>query len=176
LIASRGILRNRMEWREPWRATLADRPPYRFGYAQLRSGLIWSLGLLALVAVSAISPGVEFGEVAGRAWLAFPFGFGLAFLASVIFWLFPGTVGSGPRGIVKDSGGAMLLIPWEAVSTFRIDTNENAKVLTVTTKDGVSHRLLMPVSFPSEQVLAEFREHGVEPSKGQSRDTSHASA
>jgi hypothetical protein len=154
-----------MDWREPWRATLAERPPYSFGYAQLRRGFIASMGLLALIAASTISPGIAFGDAAGRAWLAFPFGFGLAFLASITFWLFPGTVGSGPRGIVRDSGGAVLLIPWEAISTFRIDTNENAKVLTVTMKDGVSHRLLMPVSFPSEQVLAEFLEHGLAPSR-----------
>jgi hypothetical protein len=96
--------------------------------------------------------------------MAFPFGFGLAFLASIILWLFPGTIGSGPRGIVKDSGGSVLVIPWEAVSTFRIDANENAKVLTVTTKDGLSHRLLMPVSFPAEEIAAEFRHHGLEPS------------
>jgi hypothetical protein len=155
-----------MKWREPWRATLAERPPYKFGYGEVRRGLVWSAVLLALIAVSALSSRVEFSEAIGRAWMAFPFGFGLAFLRSVIFWVCPGTVGSGPGGIVRESGGSMLSIPWEAISTVRLDTNENAKVLAVTTKDGFNHRLLMPVSFPSEEVLAELRRHGVKACEG----------
>jgi len=160
-----------MQWREPWRATFAERPPYRVGYAQVRRGLVWSAVLLAIVALSAISPSIELSGVANRLWLVFVFGFGLSFLHSIVFWVCPGTVGSGPRAIVKDSGGSMLIIPWEAVRAFHIDTNERSQVLTVSTKDGLEHRLLMPLSFPSTQVIAEFRQHGLEPSEGQSGGT-----
>ncbi len=165
-----------MEWREPWRATFAERPPYKFGYALIRRGLACSAVLLALVLLSAISPGVELGGVVNRLWLVLFFGFGLAFLHSTIFWVCPGTVGSGPRGIVKDSGASMLIIPWDAVCAFHIDTNERSKVLTVNTKDGLRHRLLMPLSFPSAQVVAEFREHGLELSESQGGSTPRASA
>ena len=165
-----------MEWREPWRATLAERPPYKFGYAQVQRGLVFSAVLLAVAALSAISPGIEFSGVVNRVWMVFPFGFGIAFLHSIIFWVCPGTVGSGPGGIVKDSGGSMLIIPWEAVCAFRIDTNERSRVLTVNTKDGLRHRLLMPLSVPSAQVVAEFRQHGLELSESQSGGTPLASA
>jgi hypothetical protein len=149
-----------VNWVEPWLAVLYERPKYRLGKKQLVSGSIFAACLAVMLPLSLIgSSWLDFVGALNRIWVAVPLGFGLSVAMYTIYWVFPGTVGIGPRGLVRDSGGAILLVPWGAIQSYSISNEPRAKVLTVTTVDGLRHRFLAPLRFSSNEIARELKLH-----------------
>ncbi len=151
-----------MGWTEPWAAVIGDRPPYRLGWEQLVQGLKLGIVLLAIFLLSALVDPGDLQLKLSRVWLAFPLGVVLSLLIYSISWGFPGTIGSGPKGIVRDSGGVMLIVPWGAIASYSLTVEKKAKVLKITTHDGSAYRFLAPLRYPPDKIIANLREYGIE--------------
>lgn len=149
-----------MKWREPWPAVLHERKPYKIGMNQIKQSLIWASALSAFVILlAALSPTTTVASVLQRIWMILP----LSALAVVLVysanWVLPGTISSGARGLLRESEGFFLLIPWNAITEYKFVQEPRAQVLVASTRDGFSHRLLMPLTLDQSEVEAELAAH-----------------
>lgn len=77
----------------------------------------------------AYASGTPVSDLIGRSWVAPVFGIGLTLLLSIIHWLSPLKVDSGPRGIVRSKGDSLALVPWQSIRSYRIYEIKGERVL-----------------------------------------------
>jgi hypothetical protein len=134
-------LRN-MKWREPWRETLKRQPPLNLlSRENIQNVLIWTAIFFGFFVLPVAMGKSSMSEAVLRSWIAPVLGFVIGSLHTLGHWLSPLEVSSGPRGIVRQKGEALALIPWSAIRSFRIRTN------------GVERILELEVSYSPETVL-----------------------
>ena len=132
-----------MKWREPWRNTLRRQDPLRiFTRPVFVSVVVWTAVVLVAASLKAIASGTSLSEIASRAWMVVPLGVALGVLYHVIQWVSPLKVSSGPRGIVREKGQSLALIPWEAIRSYRIYPLAEELVLELSLISGSTPELL----------------------------------
>jgi hypothetical protein len=119
-----------MKWREPWRSTIRRQDPWTpFTRVNLRNSLIWTALLLAVGGLRAYASDVPLNDFLSRMWVAPAFGAMLTLVLSIGHWLGPLSVDSGPNGIVRSKAGALALIPWKSIQSYRICEHQGERVL-----------------------------------------------
>ena len=90
----------------------------------------WTVVVFVVISLRALSASTDPLATISRAlWIA-PFGGAiLGTLLSVLHWVSPLKVESGPRGILRSKGEAHALIPWNAIESYRIYRREGESVL-----------------------------------------------
>lgn len=148
-----------MKWREPWRETLAAQEPFSIlSSKHLKSAAIW-MSFFALFGVAGVIAGsTTLSSALSRIWIAVPLGLTVSLAVYINYWLWPATITSGPRGIVRQHGGKLMLIPWGAIVSYDILTSDRTKVLQITMRNGEQHKLLIPPEMPTEDIENELLE------------------
>jgi len=152
-----------MKWSEPWRNALRRQPPLRLLTRQtFMSGLLWTVVILLVGGMRALSSDSSgtLSQFASRTWIAPVLGFPMAMLLRAGHWLSPLKVSSGPRGIVLDKGGALALIPWESIVSYRIYSQGDEYVLELqSSHTNERERLYMPAKVNRVAIEEELRQH-----------------
>lgn len=142
-----------MKWREPWLESLKSQPPFRpFGRRVARAIINWSLAIAVLIAIGALGRDGALREVVSRWWVV-PIGAGsMSFLLYCVWWLSPRKIDSGPRGIVVTKADELLLIPWDAILSFKITPT----ALRIAIGGDSEHVLMLPGKAPIAQIEGEI--------------------
>ncbi len=148
-----------MKWREPWRNTLRRQEPLRiFTRPVFVSVVIWTAVVLVAASLKALVSGTSLGDIAPRLWMVIPIGVALGVLYHVIHWISPLKVSSGPRGIVREKGQSLALIPWEAIQSFRIYPLSDELVLELNlVSSSAPERLYIPSNANLAAIQEELR-------------------
>ena len=150
-----------MKWREPWRNTLRRQDPLRIlTRPVLVSVVIWTGVVLVAASLKAFASGTSLHDIASRSWMIAPIGVVLGLLLHVIHWLSPLKVSSGPRGIVREKGQALAIIPWETIHSYRIYPQTDELVLELILVQGSTpERLYIPINANVAAIEQELRSH-----------------
>jgi hypothetical protein len=118
--------------------------------------MTWTAVVLVVAGLEALARGTSINDVASRAWMIVPIGVAIGVLYHVIHWLSPLKVSSGPRGIVREKGESLTLIPWSAIKSYRIDPLGDELVLELRLASS-TERLYMPTSADVAAIEKELR-------------------
>ena len=89
-----------------------------------------------------------------------PIGVVLGLLLHVIHWISPLKVSSGPRGIVREKGQSLVIIPWETIHSYRIYPQTDELVLELSLVQGSTpERLYIPINANVAAIEQELRSH-----------------
>ena len=133
-----------MKWREPWRESIKQSGPLRGSWRRLiRSYLTWLVVFAVIVVVYALAGTIAHQDVPGRLIEVSLFAIVMALLLHGAWLLSPRKIDSGPRGIVVTKADEMLLIPWQAISSFRISRAILPGTLELLLRSGESHSLVL---------------------------------
>lgn len=95
-----------------------------------------------------------------RSWIAPVSGIGLTLLISIVHWLSPLEVTSGPRGIVRSKGESHAVIPWDSIRAYQIYELDGERVLELSVKYTPElERLYMPDKIDVKTIEQELRSH-----------------
>ncbi len=148
-----------MKWREPWRSTLRRQEPWKLAtWAHFRTAMIWTVVLFAIGGLRVFTSDTPLSDLIVRSWVAPAFGIGLTLLLSVVHWLSPLKVDSGPRGIVRSKGDEIALVPWESIRTYRIIELEGERILELSvTYTAELERFYLAEKVDATTILQELR-------------------
>ncbi len=134
-----------MKWTEPWAFSIKHQEKLNLISKEvLLRCLKWSLLFLVLIIVSFAAHDNYVQTVISRLWIAPTFGFILSWFLYVVSWLSPIKIDSGPNGIVRLKGGAIILFPWDQITKYEITELTDINKLTLILNNSSEHFFFIP--------------------------------
>jgi hypothetical protein len=134
-----------MKWREPWRESIKQQGALPGSWRRLiRSFLIWLGVFAALVMVYALAGTISYQDIPGRLAGVSLVAAVMAVLLHLTWLLSPRKIDSGPRGIVVTKADELLLIPWQAIASFRLSRAVLPGFLLLRLHSGETYRIVLP--------------------------------
>ena len=148
-----------MKWREPWKQSIQQQLlPQQLWRRLIRGFLIWLGVFAALVGMYWLVGQVSYRDIPSRIGFIVLFAAGMAALLCSIWLLSPRKIESGPRGIVVTKADEILLIPWQAISSFRLSQTILPGALLLQLHSGEEHRIILPHNAPLAEISREITE------------------
>ena len=148
-----------MKWREPWRQSVTRQGVPPNAWRRILRGFLTWYGILAvLMIIYALVGRISFQDLPGRLLETSAFAAALSIVLYLVWYLSPRKIDSGPRGIVVTKSDEILLIPWQAIASFRVSRAILPGVLSLRLHSGEEHTLALASSVRADEITRELAE------------------